>query len=260
MNPRQRRRIAQVGLIALLGALAGAAHAQTSDMKEKERMYTYVALWAVPRAHWADYEKPVAGDQKILDQAIGDGTLIGYGSDINLVHDADGYTHDSWWASHTMAGVLNVLDAFSKTGSSTSAVLSMTTKHSDQILVSRHYNWHPGSWKGAYSHGASYKLKPSAPNEAVDILSKNIFEPVLEKLLADGTIVEYDIDEEAIHTQSPDTFWVFYLTPTAQGVDKVNAAVFAAIRANPLLSPAVESMVDFTPHRDYLSRTSATFK
>jgi hypothetical protein len=260
MNLKRHRPIAKVGLMALLGALAGAAHAQASDTKEKERMYTYVALWAVPRAHWADFEKPVAAEQKVLDQGIGDGTLLGYGSDINLVHDADGYTHDSWWASRTMAGVLNVLDAFSKTGTSTSAALGLATKHSDIIFVSHHYNWHPGSWKGAYSHGSSYKLKPSAPDNAVDVLSKNIFEPVLEKLLADGSIVEYDIDEETIHTQSPDTFWVFYLTPTAEGIDKVNAAIRAAVKANPLLGPSLDSMVDFTPHRDYLSRTNATYK
>ncbi|HEX2790069.1 MAG TPA: hypothetical protein VHN17_06540 [Steroidobacteraceae bacterium] len=260
MNPKPRHWMAALGVFSVLGALAGAANAQMSDMKEKEPMYSYVALWAVPRSHWADFEKPVAADQKILDQAIGDGSLIGYGSDINLVHEADGYTHDSFWSSHTMAGVLNVLDAFSKAGGSTTAVLSMSTKHSDMIFVSRHYNWQPGSWKGAYTHGSSYMLKPNAPGDAVSILSKNIFEPVLEKLLAAGSIVEYEIDVEAIHTQSPDTFWVFYLTPAADGVDKVNVAIRAAVKANPLLEPSLDSMVDFTPHRDFLSRTSATYK
>jgi len=256
----KRRLITEIAVIALLGAIAGTAYAQTTDMKEKERMYTYVALWAVPRAHWADFEKPVAADQKVLDQASGSGALIAYGTDINLVHDADGYTHDSWWSSHTMAGVLNVLDAFSKTGGSTAAPLGFATKHEDLIFVSHHYDWKPGSYKDAYSHGSSYKLKPTAPDEAVGTLSKAIFEPILEKLLADGSIVEYEVDEEAIHTQSPDTFWVFYLTQTAEGVDKVNAAIRAAVKANPLLGPSMDSMVDWTPHRDYLSRTSATYK
>jgi hypothetical protein len=260
MKPNQRKLITAVALVALFGALASVARAQTSDTKQKEPMYTYLALWAVPRAHWADFEKPVAADQKILDQAIGDGTLIGYGSDVNLVHDPEGYTHDDWWASHTMAGVLNVLDAFSKAGGSSTPALNSTTKHADQILVSRHYNWHSGSYKTGYSHGAFYKLKPTAPDDAVDVLSKNVFEPVLEKLLADGSIAEYDIDEEAIHTQSPDSFWMFYFAPTADGVDKVNAAIRAALKDNPLLGPSVDSMVDFTPHRDYLSRSSATFK
>src|SRR6202161_2402 len=183
MNLKRHRRIAKVSLMALLGALAGAAHAQTGDMKEKERMYTYVALWAVPRAHWAEFEKPVAADQKVLDQASANGSLIGYGADIALVHEADGYTHDSFWSSHTMAGVLNVLDAFSKAGTTSTGPLGLATKHEDLIFVSRHYNWKPGSYKDAYSHGSSYKLKATAPDEAVSTLSKTILEAILEKLL-----------------------------------------------------------------------------
>jgi len=259
MNHR-RRLITEIIVIAVLGALTGTAYAQTTDMKEKERMYSYIALWAVPRAHWAEFEKPLPADQKVLDQATSSGSIIAYGTDVNLVHDADGFTHDSWWSSHTMAGVLNVLDAFSKAAGPSPGPLGLATKHEDMIFVSRHYNWKPGSYKDAYTHGSSYKLKPTAPDEAVGILSKGIFEPVFEKLLADGSIVEYEVDEEAIHTQAPDTFWIFYMTTTAEGVDKVNAAVRAAVKANPLLGPSMDSMVDWTPHRDFLDRTSATYK
>jgi len=255
-----RRLITEIVMIALLGAFAGTAYAQTSDMKEKERMYTYVALWAVPRAHWAEFEKPVPADQKVLDQGSANGSLIAYGSDIALVHEADGYTHDTFWSSHTMAGVLNVLDAFSKAGTTSTGPLGLATKHEDLILVSRHYNWKPGTYKDAYTHGSSYKLKPTAPDDAVADLSKAIFEPILEKLLADGSIVEYEIDEEAIHTQSPDTFWLYYVTQTAEGVDKVNAAVRAATKADPLIGPSLDSMLDWTPHRDTLDRSSVVFK
>jgi hypothetical protein len=256
----KRRLITEIIVIAVLGAITGTAYAQSTDMKEKERMYSYIALWAVPRAHWAEFEKPLPADQKVLDQATSSGSIIAYGTDVNLVHDADGFTHDSWWSSHTMAGVLNVLDAFSKAAGPSPGPLGLATKHEDMIFVSRHYNWKPGSYKDAYTHGSSYKLKPTAPDEAVGILSKGIFEPVFEKLLADGSIVEYEVDEEAIHTQAPDTFWIFYMTTTAEGVDKVNAAVRAAVKANPLLGPSMDSMVDWTPHRDFLDRTSATYK
>lgn len=260
MNQKRCKWIASLGLLTALVAQVGTAQAQTTDAKQKDPMYTYIANWAIPRAHWADMEKPNAAEQKVLDQAMSDGTLVAYGSDINLVHKQDGDTHDSWWSAHSMAGVLNTLDGFYKTGTTTSAVFASATRHSDSIVVSHHYNWKPGSWKGAYTHGASYKLKPTAPNDAVDIVSKNILEPVLERLLADGAIVEYEVDEEAIHTEAPDTFWVFYITQNAEGIDKVNAAIRAAIKANPLLGASMDSMVDFTPHRDYLERTTATYK
>jgi hypothetical protein len=103
-------------------------------------------------------------------------------------------------------------------------------------------------------------LKPSAPDEAVETLSKGTIVPLLEKMLADGTIHEYEIDTEAIHTEAPGTFWIFYLAANAEGLDKVNAAVRESFKSNPLGGPAWESMVDFTEHRDYLARTSATYK
>jgi hypothetical protein len=92
------------------------------------------------------------------------------------------------------------------------------------------------------------------------MLSKNVLVPFLEKMLADGTIHEYEIDTQAIHTEAPGTFYVFYITANAEGLDKVNAGLRETMRANPLGGPALGSMVDFTPHRDDLARTNATYK
>ena len=260
MNQKSCKWMTGLGLLAALAIQVGTAQAQSTETREKDPMYTYVALWAIPRAKWADFEQPSAANQKVLDQGISDGSLIAYGADASEVHQADGYTHDSWWSSHSMAGVLKTLEAFANVPSTTSGVLTSATKHSDVIFVSHHYNWHSGSYKAAYTHGSSYKLKPTAPDDAVDILSKNVFEPVLEKLLADGAIVEYEVDEEAIHSEDPNTFWVFYITPNAEGIDKVNAAIRGAVKVNPLVGPSLDSMVDWTPHRDSLDITSVTFK
>jgi len=242
-------------------AMSALAFAQApEEVKEKPPMYSYVAFWTLPRAQWAEMEKPNPTSQKTLEKALAAGTLIGYGNDINLIHQGEGSTHDSWWSSMSMAGVLNVLDDFHKNGSSGSPLLASATKHSDGIFVSRFYNWHSGTWKDAYTHGASYKLKPDAPDDAVSILSKHLFVPLLEKLLADGSILEYEIDTEAIHTETPGTIWVFYITPNAEGLDKANAAVRETMKMHPLSGPAFSSMVDFTAHRDYLAHTNATYK
>jgi hypothetical protein len=159
-----------------------------------------------------------------------------------------------------MAGILNVLDELHKTGATTAAVLNSATKHSDALYVSRFYNWKSGSWKGAYTHGASYKLKADAPEDAVATLSTAFIVPFFEKLLAAGAVNEYEVDVEAIHTEAPGTFWIFYITPNAEGLDKVNAALRDALKASPLAGPALDSMVDFVPHRDFLERTNATYK
>jgi hypothetical protein len=219
-----------------------------------------VSNWSIPRAQWAEMEKANAADQKILDKAMSDGAILAYGDDVTLVHQPDGMTHDDWWSSMSMAGLLKVLEEFYKSGNSVTPALLSATKHSDNIFVTRFYNWHSGSWKGVYSHGASYKLKPDAPHDAVEMLSKSLVVPLMEKLLAEGAIHEYEIDTEAIHTEAPSTFWIFYIAANAEGLEKVNASLSATLKANPLSGPAFASMVESSAHRDYLLRTNATYK
>jgi hypothetical protein len=256
-------RKATLTLIALtfaLGIFKLAAVGQTPEAKEKPAMYTYVADWQLPRAQWTEMEKSRSATQPILDKALANGTLVGYGSDLTIVHSPDGATHDEWWSATSMAGILNVLDAVYKTGTPTSAVLSSATKHWDNIYVSRYYNWKPGTYKDAYTHGASYKLKADAPDDAVATLTKNLVAPLLDKMLAEGAIVEYDVDTQAVHTETPATFFIFYITPNAEGLDKVTAALTEALKASPLSGPAFGSMTDGSAHRDELARTTATYK
>jgi hypothetical protein len=248
--------------VAMAGAWgpASASAADSGEAKDKPALYTYEASWAIPRAKWADYEKSGAGTSKVLDQAISSGAIVAYGNDSDLIHTADGSTHDDWWSALSEAGVLNTLDAIYKAGGGTSPALTSATKHWDNLFVSHHYGWHPGSWKGAYTHWSTYNLKPDAPNDAVSTIAKVFVEPLMEKLLADGTIVEYEIDEEAIHTENPDLFAISYITTTAEGLDKAQAALRDAAKKTPLIGPAMDGMVDFTKHRDGLTRTTATYK
>jgi len=261
MNGKFWKVFAGLCTLAMSAVWAGQAGAQmSSEVKEKPPIYTYVAQWDIPRAQWADMAKSYGSTQKLLDKAIADGTIVGYGNDATLVHQPDGATHDDWWSATSLAGVLNVLDQLEKSGDSTSSVLASATSHGDSIYISRYYNWHPGSWKGGYTYTAAYRLKPNAPDDAVETLSKNLIAPLLEKLLADGTLHEYEVDTQEVHTEAPGTFLIVYLAASADGLDKVNAALGEAIKSNPLSAPAFDSMVDMTAHRDDLVRTNATYK
>ena len=92
------------------------------------------------------------------------------------------------------------------------------------------------------------------------MISKGLLVPLLEKQLANGTIQEYEIDTEAIHTDAPGTIWIFYIATNADSLDKVSAAVRDSRKTNPLGGAAFDSMIDFSAHRDYLARTNATYK
>jgi hypothetical protein len=236
------------------------AQAQMSEVKEKAAMYTYVSNWTIPRAQWGEMAKSAADQDKLMQKGISDGNIVGYGNDQTLIHSADGETHDDWFSSMSMAGLLKVLDQLYKQGNATAPVLSSATKHWDNLYVSHYYNWHSGSWKDLYTHEASYKLKPDAPRDAVETLSKNLIVPLMEKMMADGAVHEYEIDTQAIHTEDPSMFYVVYICSSADGLDKVTAGLQAALKANVLGLPAFDSMVDFSAHRDGLVRTTATYK
>jgi len=260
MNKIMARFFVSAIVVALSVFCSTPAFAQAPDAKEKPPMYSYVGNWSIPRAQWGDMEKEYAAEQKILDKALASGAIVGYGTDLNLVHTLDGGTHDDWYSAMSMAALLNVLDQFYKSGTPTSPVLTNATKHWDGIYVSRHYNWHAGSWKDAYTHLSIYRLKADAPEGALETLSRNLIVPLLEKMLADGAIHEYEIDTEAIHTEAPGMFGIVYVAANAEGLDKVNEAITESLKSNPLFGPAFSAATDSSAHRDFLMRSVATYK
>jgi hypothetical protein len=262
-NPMSSKRSSSFAILCALiaaGAWTGVASAQTAEVKEKPPMYSYLANWSFPRAQWGEADKATAANEKTLEKALAGGALVGYGSDRYVIHEDDGITHDDWFSSLSMAGLLNTLEEVYKAGGATAPVLASATKHSDSLWVSRYYNWRSGSWKGAYTRVAVYKLKPDAPNDAVEMLSKNVLVPLLEKLLADGALVEYEVDVQAVHTEAPGIFAVDIIAPTAEGLDKFAAALTDSGRKNPLIGSTIGALTDSSAHRDYLYRTNATFK
>jgi hypothetical protein len=258
-NPSWKFSLVLSGLL-VLSVCAAPADAQMSAVKEKPPMYWYIANWQLPRAQWNAVEKSNADDAKILEKALADGLITEYGFDESLVHSSDGATHDQWWGATSLGGVFDMLDQFYKAGTPTSPIFESATKHWDEVWVTRYYDSHPGSYKDAYTFVATYRLKPTAPDEALDTLTKSLIGPLLEKLLADGSIYEWEVDTQALHTDTPGEFLVIYVAQKPDAMDKVDAAIAEMDKSDPLGGPAFDSMVDFSAHRDSLFRSTATFK
>jgi hypothetical protein len=247
--------------LAAFAMSAAPSGAQTTEVKEKPPMYTYLANWQIPPVHWgADVAKINATDNTIFQAAFADGTLVGYGNDVNMVHTPDGESNDSWWSSTSLAGLLKVLDKLRALDLPDSPHSLSPTKHWDMVLVSHYYNWKPGAYTGAYVNVALYQLKANAPDDAVSTLSKTVVVPAMEKLLADGTILEYEIDTEAIHTDAPGLFAIVYVTPQPEGVDTVREAIRGSQKDNPLIGPAFDSFIDYSQHRDELLKGNGAYK
>ena len=249
-----------VCVLAISAVWVAPSVAQTTATKQKPAMYSYVANWQVPRAQWGAMVKAMADDAALFDKGIADGTIVAYGRDENEVHTVNSETHDDWWSSMSEAGIFNMLDRLYKAGAADSPALESATKHWDEVYVSRFYNWKPGTYKDAYTGVAVYNLKKDAPEDALDGLSKNLIGPLLDKLLADGTVVEWEVDTQAIHAAPETEFLIVYVVRDAEGLDKVEAAVRETIAANPLSGSAFDAVVDSAGHSDEVLRSNVTYK
>jgi hypothetical protein len=83
---------------------------------------------------------------------------------------------------------------------------------------------------------------------------KKVFVPLLEKLLADGTITSYGLNTEDYHTQKIGMAWNYFTVPDAASLDKANKALDEAFDNNPGLGDAFRALTQREGHRDYLTR------
>lgn len=253
-----RRRLSGVlfAVCALAVAMltAGNAWTQTASA-EKAPLYTYVSEWAVPRAMWADYQKSQAQEDEMMKKLVADGTLTSYGSFSVLNHQEGAPTHGSWFAAHSMANLMKVLEGLRASPDSANAILS-ASKHWDMILESKDYNAHSGSFKNGYLRVGSWKYKAGASDPEGKIM-KSTMVAMLEKLLADGALHSYQIDEEVVHSRNPGGFHVAIVANGGEGIDKFNAAIDESGKKNPAAWAGFGGLLDEEGHRDFLAHVDA---
>lgn len=227
------------------------ASAQSTNA-EKPPLYTYVSTWSVPRAMWADYLKMQAGENDGMNKLVADGTLISFGSYTILNHQEGLPTHGSWFQASSMANVLKVLEDVRTAPAATSQVLA-ASKHWDYILESHNYNARSGTFKNGYLRVGHWKYKAGASDPDGKIMKATAV-ALLEKLQADGAIYSYEFDEETIHSEDPNSFYMAIITNGAEGLDKLSKALEESEKKDPGGMAGFGSLLDEQGHRDFLSR------
>ncbi len=260
MRQQAKWMLMSVCALPLVGLWPATANAQQKmDVKEKAPMYSYIANWEVSRDKFKDLESQLGTNNALMAKHLADGSLIGFGNDITLVHRDGESTHDVWWSSMSWGGLMKVLQAIKAAGTADAPVFA-AGKHNDRIYAARYYNWRAGSFTNGYTRVAIYKLKPGAPENAIDQVAKSFAVPMFEKLLADRAIYEYEIDEEAVHSGDPATFMIIFVGNGPEGLDKGGAALAEFSKTVPFALSAFTSWVDSPAHRDGLYLTTATYK
>jgi hypothetical protein len=222
--------------------------------KSEPTVYTYVALWGVPRDKWADFEANAEKNSRpVLERMLADGTIMNWGISTRIVHEEGGNTHSLWWAATSIAGIEKVREELIKLPNPAGA----GAKHEDLLFQSITHRGRTTAPTSGYLYVSFTKLKPGM-GRAWEALGKKYFEPVLDDLLAKGTILGFDVASEYVHTQDPDSRALWYITPSAEADDKVNAA-FEAVwdRDGAALIPASEAVAVRSEHRDSFWRFKA---
>ncbi len=249
---KNRKFLGSCLLLCVMLSITTLSLAQQNAAAEKPTSYTYVAEWSVPRAQWAEMEKNADAERPLLDKLVADGILTGYGAYSHLIHTEGEPTHGSWLSASSEGNLLKALEAIYAQPALVTSPGQAASKHWDRVFQSTFYNGKSGKF-GGYLTYSRWQLKPGQMS-AYNNLMKTTMAPVLDKLLAEGTITSYGTDYDDYHTGPMGVIYEYYTVPDAASLDKANAAIEAVFKANPALASAYRTLFETEGHRDYMTR------
>jgi hypothetical protein len=241
-------------LLVLLGSMLATPTSSVSAQSastEKPALFTYVSLFAVPRAQWSDFEKAEMSDEAEMKKLAADGTIVGWGSFVRVAHQEGEPTHGDWFSATSQANLMKGLEALIGTGTAKDPVY-MNTKHWDEIYESRDYNMQSGTFTNAYLRVGFFKYKEGS-DHATEI-TRASFVKLLDGMVADGSLHGYHIDRQAVHTRDANSFAIVLFTNGAEGLDKFGNAVDNMAKKDPAGTAGFESNIDEKGHMDELYR------
>jgi len=250
MNRKFPAGTAALGAALLIAAaIWGPAKAKAQAGGGDQAVYTYVALWGVPRPQWGDIEKFYRDAVPTLNKLVADGTILGWGNARNFTHDESGMTHASWITATSFANIHRGLDAVRDALPQPAAFAN--SKHIDQMLRATIHGEKPGASGSGMLWVAHYRVREGQMDAFTQLFSNEI-QPLFDEQMAAGNILGYSLDFQAIHTEETGSVDISYLLPDAAAIDKFQAALEVYQAKHPDAGPAMEAAMDFSVHRDFV--------
>jgi hypothetical protein len=247
-----RRLLTAVLLACAVGLSACFLRAQTGP--QDQGYYTYVSHWAVPRSDWAAFEQQEKSTEAIMRKLVGDGTIVAWGILAERVHQEDGYTHSDFFTATSRANLLKALETV--WGSATSSGFVAATKHFDEFLHTIAHGGNPVSNATGYLRVTEWQARPGA-DHALQGYVLNQIKPVLDKDVANGTILMYNFDEEDVHSHPPGLYALAIFFPDGAAIDKFFAEIAAAGKQDPTVGEVIDNLTVAKAHRDSFNRLIA---
>jgi len=233
--------------VALLLAAAGGRPARAQANVADQAVYTYVALWGVPRAQWGEIEKFYKDARPTLEKLTANGTLAGWGNARVFVHDDTGFTHANWIMATSFADIARALDAVRSAVPQPAAFAS--SKHVDELLRATIHGGKPGASGTGMLWVARYEVRPDQMEEIRRLFETGI-KPLFDEQMAAGTILSYSLNFQAVHTGPEGGVSIAYLLPDAAAIDKFQTALAAYEALHPEIGPSMEATMEYAAHRD----------
>lgn len=89
-----------------------------------------------------------------------------------------------------------------------------------------------------------------------DEMARKYYQPVFEKLLAEGAINMYSVEVEDLHTAPPDRVIYIYTSATAEGLEKAQNALDSTFAGDPEAGAKFRQTVDWSRHFDFMTNVT----
>ena len=189
--------------------------------QQEPPVYTFVSLWDVPRAQWADFTAyRDKNSRPVVERMFKDGTLASWGYFETVVHIENGYTHGGWYSATSIAGIERIRTELVKLPPNPAAA---GARHRDHLFRSLIYRTKGAGPTSGYLSVSATQVQPGKGEEWRELWDKYA-KPTLEELLANGTVTHFELEVEDVHTENPGWRYSVEIAPSAEGVDKVNVA------------------------------------
>lgn len=245
-----KRIAASIILIALLVIPSGVAQQSPQAIPATPRTFRFISEWKVPRksiqVFAAELEKNV---RPILQRMMQDEIVFDYGTYMTIIKEDDGSTNGYWFEIPTMAALQKVLDELAKLPPS--AIGDSAIKQHDYLLRNHLRVAKPSSGSNGYLYFHSSLIQPGKSAQWRQWWDR-YQRPRYEKYLADGLITMYEFDSGEMHTMDPNWWYLVWVSPTADALDKMNLIKGAQFTLEE--RGDFEAVVVAGSHRDYFAR------
>jgi len=202
-------------------------------------VFTRVAVWQVPRTQWeATVEAFNRDSRPVLERLLAEGKIISSGNGEIVIHGEEGWTHVDWAQASSLAAAQGVVDAFQAAARALpeaerqrrgAEFAARVTKHRDFLLRSLVHRGRTAGRTTGYVWGTVREMKPGRGDEWLDLWKKYI-QPVYDELLANGTILAYEVSVQHFVSDSPNLRYIWYVAPNLEAIDKVRETFAASFQ------------------------------